>query len=60
MTGNYRQFVYLLRYQLKRCRYVVFSVIRVQNRFRSTVWRITRKVFELINVSFRFVFCNLK
>lgn len=46
MIGNYRQFVYLMRYQLKRGRYVLFSFLRVQNRFRSTIWRLTKKVIR--------------
>ncbi|CAF3843746.1 unnamed protein product [Adineta steineri] len=44
MTGNYRQLVYLMRYQLKRCRYILFSFIRVHYCFRTTAWRITRKI----------------
>jgi len=43
MTGNYRQFLYIIRFQLKRCRYMLLSVFHVQNRFRSTVWRIIQK-----------------
>ncbi|UJR35666.1 hypothetical protein I4U23_028416 [Adineta vaga] len=44
MTGNYRQFVYLMRYQLKRCRYILSSFLYVHKRFRSTAWRITQKI----------------
>ena len=60
MTGNYRQFVYLIRYQLKRGRYILFSFVHIQKRFRSTIWRVTRKVdlefylFHLINCLNRF------
>jgi hypothetical protein len=45
MTGNYRQLVYIMRYQVKRCRYILLSFVNVQHRFRSTVWRITQKVY---------------
>ncbi|CAF3377809.1 unnamed protein product [Rotaria sp. Silwood1] len=44
MTGNYRQFVYLIRYQMKRCRSILFSFLHFQKRFRSILWRFTRKI----------------
>ncbi|CAF1020268.1 unnamed protein product [Adineta ricciae] len=44
ITGNYRQLVYLIGYQFKRCRYILFSCLYVHKRFQSTAWRITRKI----------------
>ena len=57
MIGNYRQFVYLIRYQLKRFRYILFSFLYVQKRFRSTIWRITRKV-NIISITIFDFFSN--
>ncbi|CAF2392012.1 unnamed protein product [Rotaria sp. Silwood2] len=44
ITGNYRRFVYLIRYQMKRGRSIIFSFLHAQNRFRSIIWRFTRKI----------------
>ncbi|CAF3398865.1 unnamed protein product [Rotaria socialis] len=44
MFGNYRQFLYLIRYQLKRCRRILFSSLRVHGHFRSILRCVNRKV----------------
>ncbi|CAF0730512.1 unnamed protein product [Rotaria sordida] len=44
ITGNYRQFIYIIRYQMKRFRSILFSFLHIQNRFRSIIWRLTRKI----------------
>ncbi|CAF3793843.1 unnamed protein product [Rotaria magnacalcarata] len=43
MSGNYRQFLYLIRYQLKRCRRILFSSLCVHGRFRSILQCVNRK-----------------
>lgn len=61
ITGNYRQIIYLARYQLKRFRSLLYSLLRFESRFRSSLWRITRRVITalvLLIIDLLFLFLN--